>query len=395
MEKNHWLSQDSAWQGASPTRKAAIMALLEDENTTGAYHVAGAMVNRAEAEAAAKGKPYDLGGHVSSDAYQPSFDASAKARYDKIRSDPRVDKIQGWIEQRQAGMAPDNVNGATHFLEDPKTMKALQAKDPIYKNWGSGGKNWTAHNPNLPDSAPYGYEVFRPNAEGKGHRFLRPIEYGGSINYDPSQVAIGSVNATPANARPEEVTRGAEAAGAQPTSGLGAGVVRNVNPGIPAFNPNGATIPPTRQFDPSNFAAVPATPVPEEPPALPGAPTPAQGQRPMGHPGSLLNLATGGAPQQGSFFQGLAGLFGGGGQGAAGAANMTGAAGGAETGGMLPSLVALKSAPKPAEIAASPIIQGAPIGGHWNPGAFAQPQQPPQLGWLNVSPFTFGLPRQG
>jgi hypothetical protein len=177
-----WINDDPRWQAMAPDQKAAAMALLETgaENPTDAIHVAGAMVNRAQAE------KKDLGQHVGTGIYQPSFDAKAKERFDGVVSSPYMEVVSDWVRRRQSGEYQDPVNGATHFLMPPKAMVKLENDNPsLYKDWGPRGSNWTGYDPQAnPDM--YGYEVFAD----KSHRFLTPKEHGGTLAQDPERVAF-------------------------------------------------------------------------------------------------------------------------------------------------------------------------------------------------------------
>lgn len=173
---------DPRWQALTPDQKAAAMALLEvgADNPVDAIHVTGAMVNRAARE------KKDLGTHVGSRMYQPSFDAKAKERFDEVLASPHLDIVSDWVKRRQSGEYADPVNGATHFLMSPKDMLEQERKNPsLYKDWGPRGTNWTGYDPQAnPDM--YGYEVFAD----KSHRFLTPKEHGGTIAQDPERVGV-------------------------------------------------------------------------------------------------------------------------------------------------------------------------------------------------------------
>jgi|WetSurMetagenome_2_1015567.scaffolds.fasta_scaffold00224_39 hypothetical protein len=177
-----WINDDPRWKALTPDRKAAAMALLEvgEDNPVDAIHVTGAMVNRAAKE------KKDLGAHVGSRMYQPTFDARAKARFDEVLASPHMEIVSDWVRRRQSGEYGDPVNGATHFLMSPKDMLEQERKNPsLYKDWGPRGSNWTGYDPQAnPDM--YGYEVFAD----KSHRFLTPKEHGGTLAQDPERVGV-------------------------------------------------------------------------------------------------------------------------------------------------------------------------------------------------------------
>lgn len=163
----YWGNSDQLWLSLSGPQRAAAMALLEADarNPVHAKNALGAIINRAEAE----GQPLEE--HVSRRIYQPTIENSQRARLNSIIQSPEFAQLTELAQARTAGAVPDWVNGADHYLAPPKTMLALEAKEPDkYKDWGPRGSNWTGYDP---ATGQYGPKVF----EDGSHHFLKL--YGG------------------------------------------------------------------------------------------------------------------------------------------------------------------------------------------------------------------------
>jgi hypothetical protein len=136
------------------------MSLLEADaaNPEDAQHVLAAMVNRATAS------KQDLGDHVSSRLYQPTFEPSQHFRLGSILKMKAFGKLTEWAQRYSHGLETDPTGGATHFLAHPKVMLSLEARDPHkYRSW----RKWTGYDAKTGD---YANVVFRD----RSHSFLAP-----------------------------------------------------------------------------------------------------------------------------------------------------------------------------------------------------------------------------
>lgn len=179
----YWGNSDQLWLSLSGPQRAAAMALLEADarNPVHAKNALGAIINRAEAE----GQPLEQ--HVSRSIYQPTIEDSQRARLNSIVQSPEFAQLVELAQARTGGHVPDWVNGADHYLAPPKTMLALEAREPDkYKDWGPRGSNWTGYDPN---TGQYGPKVF----EDGSHHFLKL--YGGR---KPLTDAVGLADASAA-----------------------------------------------------------------------------------------------------------------------------------------------------------------------------------------------------
>jgi uncharacterized protein YcbK (DUF882 family) len=166
-----WARTDQRWKSLNQFEKAALMSLMEAGGGKNSVNALGAMINRAAKEGE------DLGAHVSGKIYQPTWEASQRARMDRLLNSPEFPQLVEWAKRRIAGEEPDPVNGATHFLVHEKTMLALEARNPRkYRSW----RKWTKFDPKtgqygnvmLRDethafNAPDGKFSYSPNGEGK------------------------------------------------------------------------------------------------------------------------------------------------------------------------------------------------------------------------------------
>lgn len=159
-----WTSSDPRWAGLTPFQKAAAMALMEADgmNPQAARNALGAMINRAAKTGA------DLGDHVGQAIYQPAIEPKQQARLDRILNTNAFHNLTTWAQRRAAGIEPDPVSGATHFLAPESVMLALERQNPSkYKNWGPRGANWTGYDP---ATGSYRDVVMRDSS----HAFLAP-----------------------------------------------------------------------------------------------------------------------------------------------------------------------------------------------------------------------------
>lgn len=158
--KGTWTATDPRWAAMNDHQRAAAMALMEADGADrdDARHALAAMHNRATKE------KVELGQHVSTRVYQPTFEPAQQKRLDAILAKPAFKELVGWSERRAAGQEADLVNGATHFLAHPKTMLALEAQNPgKYRSW----RSWTGFDAKAGD---YRGVLFRD----RSHSFLTP-----------------------------------------------------------------------------------------------------------------------------------------------------------------------------------------------------------------------------
>lgn len=154
-----WTSQDSRVQAMDKYQRAALIATLEDNDPEGSKDVISAMVNRAQ-----KGNQ-DLGAHVMGRIYEPNQarDHKAQARAQQYLNDPsKLQSLADYAKQREMGLVPDRVNGATHFIIPEKHMVKKWEEDPnVYRisSWGS----WTGYNHSTGRYSPQ-YERHRNKA---------------------------------------------------------------------------------------------------------------------------------------------------------------------------------------------------------------------------------------
>lgn len=136
---NTWTSRDATWAKLNPHERVAVMSLMESGDytrgdTARARNAAAAMHNRAAKYG------IDVGYHVSSRHYQPTFEENQYARLGSVLKSKAYQEMVAWSQRYAAGQEIDPTNGATHFLVHPKTMLALEAREPMkYRSW----RKWT------------------------------------------------------------------------------------------------------------------------------------------------------------------------------------------------------------------------------------------------------------
>ncbi len=155
-----WTASDPRWLGMSSHEKAAAMALMEADSADpeAARNALAAMHNRSRKE------KVELGQHVSTRVYQPTFEPAQQRRLDRLMQLPAFKELVDWSMKRAQNLVPDAVNGATHFLAHPKVMLGLEAREPRkYSSW----RSWTGYDPKIGD---YRNVLFRD----RSHSFLTP-----------------------------------------------------------------------------------------------------------------------------------------------------------------------------------------------------------------------------
>jgi hypothetical protein len=136
------------------------MALMEADSAkpSDAKNALAAMINRSKKEGV------ELGQHVSTRVYQPTFEPAQQARLQRILNMPEFNNLTEWSKRYDAGQEADPVKGATHFLAHPKVMLNLEASNPRkYRSW----RGWTGYDPKIGD---YRNVLFRDSS----HSFLTP-----------------------------------------------------------------------------------------------------------------------------------------------------------------------------------------------------------------------------
>lgn len=134
-----WTASDPTWQKLDSHQRVAVMSLMESGDYTKAdleraRNAAAAMHNRASKYG------IDVGYHVSSRHYQPTFEPAQHSRLQTILKSKAFAEMMSWSQRYAAGQEVDPTNGATHFLVHPKTMLALEAREPMkYRSW----RSWT------------------------------------------------------------------------------------------------------------------------------------------------------------------------------------------------------------------------------------------------------------
>lgn len=221
-----WTATDPRWQQLSPSQKATAMALMEADrmDPAAAQNALGAMINRASKSG------QDLGTHVSQKIYQPTIEPNQQARLQRIMQSPEFQRLTGWADRRQQGLEPDPVQGATHFLAPPKTMLALEAREPgKYKNWGPRGANWTGY-----DEATGAYK--NTMLTDASHHFVAPegahsVPYKGGGAASPTAVPDSDIAppAAPVMSAAAPAAAGGAAAG---------GPAAPVSPFVASYSPD-------------------------------------------------------------------------------------------------------------------------------------------------------------
>jgi hypothetical protein len=147
------------------------MAIMErDGNHPGdAEHIIGAMVNRAK-----KGG-VDLGDHVSQRVYQPTFEPGQHARLGKILKSPDFPTLSKFAQDRWGGSAPDNVDGATHYLAKPDVMVRLSGGVREDGRGGYLGNSRKYHSwPQWTGYSPTTHQYKNQTLTDNSHAFLAP-----------------------------------------------------------------------------------------------------------------------------------------------------------------------------------------------------------------------------
>jgi hypothetical protein len=135
-----WTQTNEQWKALGPFEKAAAMALMEadKEDPLNAGNALAAMINRAQQ------RKVDLGEHVSSRSYQPTFEPAQEKRLASTLKNPVHRDLAAWGERYANGQEDDPTGGATHFLSHPRVMLSLEASNPRkYRSW----RGWTGFNP--------------------------------------------------------------------------------------------------------------------------------------------------------------------------------------------------------------------------------------------------------
>jgi hypothetical protein len=155
-----WTRTNAEWQALDPYQKAAAMALMEADKADPehAKHALASMVNRSQQ------RKLDLGEHVSSRVYQPTFEPAQEARLTKLLQNPAHKQLTEWAKRYSEGHEDDPTGGATHFLAHPRVMLSLEAQNPRkYRSW----RGWTGFNP---ATGEYRNQTFND----RSHAFLAP-----------------------------------------------------------------------------------------------------------------------------------------------------------------------------------------------------------------------------
>jgi hypothetical protein len=155
-----WTTTNETWKGLTTYEKAAAMSLMEADRADpdNAKNALAAMVNRAY-----KNKN-DLGEHVSSRLYQPSFEPAQEKRLGGIVKMPAFKALTAWAQSYSDGNEDDPTGGATHFLAHAPVMLSLEAEEPWkYRSW----RGWSGYDPVLRD---YRNVTFKD----RSHSFVAP-----------------------------------------------------------------------------------------------------------------------------------------------------------------------------------------------------------------------------
>src|SRR5690606_40022823 len=106
----------------------------------------------------------DLGAHVSSRYYQPTFEPAQQRRLGRILSLKAFEDLTSWARRYWVGEESDPTDGATHFLAHPDVMLALEAQNPRkYLSW----RSWTGFDPKT--------KTYRNQTiSDRSHAFLAP-----------------------------------------------------------------------------------------------------------------------------------------------------------------------------------------------------------------------------
>jgi hypothetical protein len=162
-----WTRTNKLWQSLDPHERVAAMALMEVNNSKdveSARDVAAAIVNRSQQ------RGLDLGQHVSSRTYQPTFEPSQQRRLASLVGSPQFGEVRDWARRYSAGEEADPVNGATHYLAHAPAMYKLSQKNPQkypVSHWG----DWAGFDPSVMD---YRNKLH----EDASHSFLAPDPVG-------------------------------------------------------------------------------------------------------------------------------------------------------------------------------------------------------------------------
>lgn len=162
-----WTTTNKTWLDLDEHQRTAAMALLEVNDvrdTKAAKNVSAAIINRA------RQRGFDLGAHVSSKTYQPTFMSNQESRLEGIVKSPQFNEVLSWVKRYDGGHEADPTKGATHYIAHGPSMAQLSRDNPKlypYKNWAS----WSGYDPALKD---YRNKL----AEDASHSFLAPDPIG-------------------------------------------------------------------------------------------------------------------------------------------------------------------------------------------------------------------------
>jgi hypothetical protein len=162
-----WTTTNKTWLGMDEHQRTAAMSLLEVNDvrdTKAAKNVSAAIVNRA------RQRGFDLGAHVSSRTYQPTFMSNQESRLEGIVKSPQFNEVLSWVKRYDGGHEADPTNGATHYIAHGPSMAKLSRDNPKlypYKNWAS----WSGYDPAIKD---YRNKL----AQDASHAFLAPDPVG-------------------------------------------------------------------------------------------------------------------------------------------------------------------------------------------------------------------------
>jgi hypothetical protein len=158
---NAWTKTNPTWRQLEDHQRAAAMALMEADgmDINDARNALAAMHNRANKDG------LKLGEHVSTRAYQPTFEPAQERRLGAIIKSKQFQELVAWSQRYSAGQEKDPVQGATHFLAKPGVMLALEAREPNkYRSW----RSWTGFDQT---SGTYKNQTITD----KSHAFLAPM----------------------------------------------------------------------------------------------------------------------------------------------------------------------------------------------------------------------------